>query len=138
MLVMKKTIMIISLPLLLLSGLSIEAKDVVSDLSTAVSISRGINMGNMLESPNREGSWGTTLKEKYLPLIKEAGFDHIRVPIRWSDYTGKKPPYSISDKFFKRIDEIISQAHHYGLITIINIHHYEEIMTDPQNHRERF
>ena len=110
----------------------------LDDFSTEVKIYRGINMGNMLESPNREGSWGTVLKEEYLKLVKEAGFDHVRIPIRWSDYTEEAPPYKIKEIFFQRIDEVIEQAEKYGLITIINVHHYEEIMTDPVNHKDRF
>ncbi|HOA41692.1 MAG TPA: glycoside hydrolase family 5 protein [Halanaerobiales bacterium] len=110
----------------------------LADYPPVLNICRGINMGNMLESPYREGSWGTILKEEYLQLAKEAGFDHVRVPIRWSDYTDKNPPYEIEESFFQRIDEVIEQAEAYGLITIINVHHYEEIMTEPAKHKERF
>ncbi|NLJ84768.1 MAG: glycoside hydrolase family 5 protein [Halanaerobiaceae bacterium] len=110
----------------------------LTDYSDAVNIYRGVNMGNMLESPNREGSWGTVLKEEYLKLVKEAGFDHVRVPIRWNHYADYNPPYRIKESFFQRIDEVIEQAHKYGLTIIINIHHYDELMADPENHKDRF
>lgn len=46
---------------------------------------RGVNMGNMLEAPN-EGDWGLFVKEEYFDTIKEAGFDFVRLPVRWSTH----------------------------------------------------
>ena len=46
-------------------------------------LGRGVNLGNALEAPS-EGSWGLYLKEEYFKDIAEAGFDSVRVPIRWS------------------------------------------------------
>ncbi|MFX0120454.1 MAG: glycoside hydrolase family 5 protein [Candidatus Hodarchaeota archaeon] len=99
--------------------------------------SRGINLGNALEAP-REGDWGVYLKEKYFQLIKDAGFDFIRVPIRWSAHASSNDPYSISTEFFKRIDWVIDQSLSRNLTVIINIHHYEDLMNDPHVHKSRF
>src|SRR5512134_1295564 len=49
----------------------------------SVSLRRGVNMGNMLEAP-KEGEWGLSVQEEYFDLIKEAGFDFIRLPVRWN------------------------------------------------------
>ena len=46
-------------------------------------LGRGVNLGNALEAP-REGEWGIVLEEAFFRLIAEAGFDTVRVPIRWS------------------------------------------------------
>src|SRR5690349_11190137 len=46
---------------------------------------RGVNLGNMLEAPN-EGDWGLTVQEEYLDRITEAGFDFIRLPVRWNTH----------------------------------------------------
>ena len=46
-------------------------------------LGRGVNLGNALEAPV-EGEWGVTLREEYFRLIREAGFDAVRIPIRWS------------------------------------------------------
>jgi endoglucanase len=43
-------------------------------------LQRGVNMGNMLEAPN-EGEWGLYVEEEYFDLIKEAGFDFVRLPV---------------------------------------------------------
>ena len=42
---------------------------------------RGINLGNALEAP-KEGQWGVIIKDEYFRIIREAGFDAVRIPIR--------------------------------------------------------
>lgn len=103
----------------------------------AAALGRGINFGNMLEAPN-EGDWGVTLKPEYMDLVKEAGFKTVRVPIRWSAHTDTQAPYTIDETFFKRIDEVVQEATSRGLNIVINVHHYEELMTDPKTERPRF
>ncbi len=100
-------------------------------------IGRGINLGNALEAPN-EGDWGVTLQEFYFDLIKEAGFNSIRVPIRWSAHANLNAPYKIDRSLFSRIDWVINNGLKRNLTVIINIHHYEELFKDPDNHKNRF
>src|SRR5574342_296855 len=54
-------------------------------------LGRGMNLGNALEAPN-EGDWGVTLKSEYFELIKNAGFNSVRLPIRWSTHVSANPP----------------------------------------------
>ncbi|MBS7624413.1 glycoside hydrolase family 5 protein [Candidatus Bathyarchaeota archaeon] len=98
---------------------------------------RGVNIGNALEAPE-EGAWGVYIKDEYFRIISEAGFNIIRIPIRWSAHAEEKSPYKINDEFFGRVDHVISKALEQNLTVIINVHHYEEIMLDPQGHWERF
>lgn len=100
-------------------------------------LGRGINLGNMLEAPT-EGEWGYFLKTEYFKIIKDAGFNSVRVPIRWSAHAQKSFPYAIDEPFFQRIDRVIEDAFSNNLMITINIHHYEEIMSDPNAEEERF
>src|SRR5574341_1938285 len=75
----------------------------------SVTLKRGANMGNMLEAPN-EGDWGLTVQEKYFDLIKEAGFDFVRLPVRWNTHAEEFAPYTIDSAFFARVDEIVGWA----------------------------
>ena len=100
-------------------------------------LGRGVNLGNALEAPI-EGAWGVTLRAEYFQLIKEAGFDSVRIPIRWSAHAQATPPYTIDASFFERVDWAVEQSLSNGLLAIINMHHYEEIFTDPATHKERF
>ncbi len=100
-------------------------------------LGRGINLGNALEAPN-EGEWGVTLKSEYFDLIKSAGFNSVRIPIRWSSHAAANAPYTIAGSFLQRVDWAVDQALTRKLAVVINIHHYEEIMTSPAAHKARF
>ncbi|MGH7138875.1 MAG: glycoside hydrolase family 5 protein [Pirellulales bacterium] len=98
---------------------------------------RGMNLGNALEAP-QEDEWGVTLEEAYFERIKKAGFDTVRIPIRWSAHAATDAPYTIAPEFFARADWAVEQALSRGLQAIINIHHYDELMKQPDAHAQRF
>jgi len=100
-------------------------------------LGRGVNLGNALEAPN-EGEWGMVLQEEYFGLIKGAGFDSVRIPIRWSTHASQTPPYTIDPAFFERVDWAVNQAIQNDLQVVINMHHYEEIFKEPAAQQERF
>ena len=100
-------------------------------------LGKGINLGNALEAAN-EGDWGVTLKKEYFSIIKNAGFNSIRVPIKWSAHASKISPYLITPSFFERIDWVIDQAIKNDLAIIINIHHYDEMLANPIEEEARF
>lgn len=100
-------------------------------------IGRGINLGNALDAPN-EGDWGVVLQPGYFTTIAKAGFNSVRIPIRWSNHAKSTPPYTIEQTFFERVDWAINQARKNNLTAIINMHHYLEIFSEPQAQKERF
>jgi len=100
-------------------------------------IGRGVNMGNALEAPS-EGEWGVTLKEEYFQSIKEAGFDSIRLPVRWNAHALEQKPFTIDPNFFARVDWAVNCALSRNLAVMLNIHHYDGLDSDPNGHRERF
>ncbi len=114
-------------------GLAADKADIFAD---AKLISQGVNMGNALDAP-REGEWGMTLEEKYFEETAKAGFNSVRIPIRWSTHAQVQPPYTIDPEFFKRVDWAIDQALSRKLAAIINIHHYEEMDRDPDKELPR-
>lgn len=100
-------------------------------------IGRGINLGNALEAPS-EGEWGVTLQAEYFSEIAEAGFNSVRIPIRWSAHTATAAPFAIDTEFIKRVKWAIDQAFQNKLTAIINIHHYNEIFQNPAAQHDRF
>ncbi|OYV82824.1 MAG: hypothetical protein B7Z73_16770, partial [Planctomycetia bacterium 21-64-5] len=98
---------------------------------------RGINLGNALEAPH-EGEWGVTLKEAYFEAIRQAGFDSIRIPVHWSNHAEQTAPFRIEGEFARRVDWAIEQSLRRGLRAIVNVHHYNEIMKEPDAHGQRF
>jgi endoglucanase len=103
----------------------------------AARLGRGVNLGNALEGPE-EGAWGMVIEDAFFPLIREAGFDTVRVPIRWSAHALEAPPYTIDPVFFARVDWVIAQALSEDLNVVINVHHYDELFAVPRDHADRF
>ena len=103
--------------------------------SAANSLGRGVNFGNMLDAPI-EGDWGLHLDEEFFVQAKEAGFDTVRLPVRWSNHAAPSAPYKIDDAFFQRIDWAIDQAAKRDLKLIVDLQHYRQLDGDPPDRNE--
>jgi len=99
-------------------------------------LGRGMNLGNALDAP-REGAWGVVLKEEFFRAIKDAGFNSVRIPIRWSAHARADPPFTIDPNFFARVDWAIDQALARGLTAVIDVHHYDGMDQDPVSNAPR-
>lgn len=99
-------------------------------------IARCMNLGGALEAPN-EGDWGYTVRAEDMARIKEAGFDTVRLPVRWSVHAMESAPYTIDPALIERVKEIVAQADAAGLQIIVDLHHYNALMADPDAHYER-
>lgn len=99
-------------------------------------LGRGINLGNALDAPN-EGEWGVTLKSEYFQAIKEAGFDTVRLPVKWSNHALNLTPYTIDPKFAARVDWAVDQALANKLNIIINVHHFDQMDAAPDDNLPR-
>jgi endoglucanase len=96
-----------------------------------------VNLGNALESPH-EGDWGVVLQPDYFPTIHNAGFDTVRVPIRWTTHIGPAPAYTIDPAFFQRIDWVVAQSEQNHLNTILDYHNDPDLMKDPDAYADRY
>lgn len=107
-------------------------------VAQAFKMKRCVNMGNWLETPNGV-SWGD---DSYGPedyqRIRAAGFDTVRIPIRWSAYTGPEPEFRIHPDFMELAKSNIQAALDADLNVIMNIHHFEEIMNEPASQMARY
>lgn len=122
---------------LVLTSLPAAAADPAGDIFAAnKALGRGMNFGNALDAP-REGAWGVRIEEAYFPAIKEAGFQSVRVPVKWSAHAKKEAPYTIDPAFFERIDWVLDRAAASGLNVVLNVHHYEDMDAAPDANRDR-
>jgi len=96
------------------------------------SVKRCINLGNALEAEH-EGAWGYTIQANHIAKIRAAGFDTIRLPVRWDLHTETRAPYRIYPAHMNRVKEVVGQAQAQGLGVIIDVHHYEPLF-DNINH----
>jgi len=113
------------------------AQDKPGDIFAAnKKLGRGINFGNALEAP-KEGDWGVTLKAEYFQAIKQAGFDTVRLPVKFSAHAKSDSPFTIDKTFAERIDWAVDQALKNKLNIIVDFHHYSEMDTNPDKHLSR-
>ncbi len=101
-------------------------------------LGRGVNLGNALESPNFEGEWGMVIEDGFFQLIADAGFDSIRLPIRWETRAATSSPWTIDPVFMDRIDELVDLALAADLAIIVDFHHFEDLYSDPAGNTARF
>jgi endoglucanase len=99
-------------------------------------LKRGMNFGDAMDAPN-EGDWGWMLSAGDFKTVHDAGFDHVRVPMRISSHAEARAPFRIQGKFLKRIDWVIDQALSNDLAVIIDMHHYVPMMAAPKVHGDR-
>lgn len=84
----------------------------------------GWNLGNSLDVPEGETSWGNpTVTPELLQAVADAGFGVVRIPVTWSMHTGAGPDFTIEPSWFDRVDEVVGYALDAGLHAIINLHH---------------
>jgi aryl-phospho-beta-D-glucosidase BglC (GH1 family) len=100
---------------------------------------RGINMGNTLEPPY-EGDWAPKAREYYFDMYRDAGFDVVRVPVRWDEHTSYSSPYTIQESWMDRVEQIVDWALERDLYVVINAHHEDWIKEnyEDKNLRDRF
>jgi endoglucanase len=100
-------------------------------------LGRGVNFGNALEG-DFEGAWGVVLRDEYFEMAAEAGFDTIRLPIRWNAHALESAPFTIDADFFDRVDWAVDHALSRGMNIILDFHHFYPYMECPTCERNRF
>ena len=102
----------------------------------------GWNLGNAFEcsAPGQDGesmqigipdgsihaetAWGSpVVTKKMIQAVKKAGFNAIRIPIRWQCHITNAQAMSIDKAWIARIKEVVGWCLDNGLKVIINVHH---------------
>lgn len=78
-------------------------------------LGRGVNLG---------GSGRLNIREEDFQAIKDAGFNSIRLPIRWSSYSSQEPPFTIEPSWFEKVDWAVKQALSRNLLIVLDFHYY--------------
>jgi len=75
-------------------------------------------------SINAETSWGNpVVTKKTIKAVKEAGFNAIRIPIRWQCHITNPQAMSIDKAWMARIKQVVDWCLAEDLKVIINTHH---------------
>jgi endoglucanase len=102
-------------------------------------IGRGINFGNTFDREiEKDDEWSWIVKDEHFQIIKDAGFNSVRITVRWSTRTMDKAPYTIDPNFLKRVDEAVNSALSRNLTVIINYQNYFEFYRDVNGLKPKF
>jgi endoglucanase len=94
-------------------------------------IMRGINLAGAFD-----GGRGGWLSERHFDAVQRAGFDTVRLPVRWS--LGGEPPYRVDRACFDRVDRAVDAALRRHLDVVLDVHHFHELCADVERHRPAF
>ena len=122
--------------LIVLGVVSYKAIEKNIDENRKTEFHKCINIGNALEAP-KNMPWDVKMDTEYFDIIKDAGFDSVRLPVRFSDYVNKDT-YILDEQIMKNIDYYIDYALNNDLMLILDFHHFEEIMETPEEYKEMF
>ncbi|MCX5636129.1 MAG: glycoside hydrolase family 5 protein [Planctomycetota bacterium] len=77
-------------------------------------------------------------KEKHFKIIKEGGFNTVRINLHPFRHMDKNAPYRLSSFWFEITDWSVENALKNGLMVIVDMHEYNSIGDDPEGNKERF
>lgn len=91
-------------------------------------LGKGINLGNSWDSPGRndEDVWHNPIYTTDFPFIKNAGFNSVRIPVRWQSYSDYET-HTVDQERLEGVKEHVKLALEQGLAVIVNFHHYVEL-----------
>lgn len=95
-------------------------------------LGRGVNFGDCFEA----GNYGKEIREVYPALISQWGFDAVRIPVKWSAWALKEPPYTIDPVFMDSVARVVDWSLENKLLVVLNIHHFDEIFDNPDAYEE--
>lgn len=104
--------------------------------AAAAALGRGVNFGNMLESP-REGDWGLTVEQRFIDLLDGGTFASVRLPVRWSNHASADAAAVIDPVFFSRVDSVVDRLLDKGVHVLLDMHHYRQLDGDALDANER-
>ena len=110
----------------------------------------GWNLGNQLEcnvqgidgesvvltNPSNaitaETAWGNpVVTKKVIKAVKDAGFDAVRIPVRWQHHITNPQAMTVDRAWMDRVKEIVDWCLEYDMKVIINTHHDKWLESRP-------
>lgn len=90
-----------------------------------------INLGNTLEVGKDRKLGDGAVDASDFRRIRAAGFETIRIPVRWDDRSQSAPPYAVETAWMDQVQRTVDWALAADLKVILNSHHFNPIHDDP-------
>ncbi|MBR6416127.1 MAG: glycoside hydrolase family 5 protein [Bacteroidales bacterium] len=86
-------------------------------------LGNGVNLNSTFDGLSGD----RPVDDSVLEMIASAGFESVRIPIRWSDHCSKEAPYTIDPSFYGRVDKVVDKCLSLGLAVSLDLHYYPVI-----------
>lgn len=73
-----------------------------------------------------DGGWGNAIKDEYFKFLKDAGFNSVRIPVRWQ-HNSDPVTHKVNPDRLAGVKEDVKLAIDVGLAVIVSFHWYYEI-----------
>ncbi len=112
-------------------------------------LGKGINLGNSWDSKSYsdnipdepynfgynddlDGGWGNPIENGDFKIVKDAGFNSVRIPVRWQ-HNSNPVTHEVNPERLAGVVEDVAMAINEGLIVIVDFHWYQELMNAGNN-----
>ena len=90
------------------------------------------SFGNPANALQAETTWGNPIVTlQTLQAVKEAGFNAVRIPVRWQCHITDAAAMTIDAQWLQRVKEVVGYALDCGMKVIINTHHDKWLESRP-------
>ena len=101
--------------------------------AAALPIGKCVNIGNRMELPDKAARFNAPA-DADMAWYAAAGFQTIRLPVRFdNNWNGQIQPDLLAE-----VDQIIAKARDLNLGVILDLHHFDALMADPDGHEDAF
>ena len=81
----------------------------------------GWNLGNTLEPPSGEGTWGPAATQNLVNAVADAGFNTVRLPVAWDSHANQST-YQIDPAWMARVKQVVDWCYAKNLRVVVNSH----------------
>jgi len=135
------------------SSVALSSSDGGIDYSPAIRMNKllgkGINLGNSWDAGRSNADvntvydysddyWSNPIQDEWFTIVKAAGFNSIRLPVRWNQTAENVAPYTLQASRVAGVKEDVRIANSLGMPVIIDVHHYLELYADPLGQEAKF
>lgn len=89
-------------------------------------------IGNPDNADKAETAWGNpVVTKKMIKAVKDAGFNAVRIPVRWQCHITNDKAMTVSKTWMARIKEVVDWCLSYDMQVVINVHHDKWLESTP-------
>jgi endoglucanase len=78
------------------------------------------------------------MQARHFRLIREAGFQHVRINLHPFQFMGEAPGYAIPPNWLETLDWALAQCQENGLLAVLDMHEFNALAKDPTGLKSKF